>query len=182
MVLSSPHNDVWQHMWSNINQERLNWALCPSLLLGVSLIGMEHHVTDLSCLSLQPPQRSNWYRGMQGPKQTKTGTHRKSHYWHELSSVAQDSRYTKTLYQAGYHKALEVISPKLVKGQFLFKTSGMCRVQHPKPAELTLYCTLGMELFLPRARKSRYTNKYTYSNTANTVFCYFDLASFLYLQ
>lgn len=34
--------------------------------------------------------------------------------------MGQGSRYTKTLYQAGYCKALEIISQKLVKGEFLF--------------------------------------------------------------
>ena len=30
------------------------------------------------------------------------------------------TRYTKTLYQPGYCKGLEVVSPEQVKGQFLF--------------------------------------------------------------
>ena len=43
------------------------------------------------------PQGSNWCSMAQGSKQIKTDLHYKSCWWCELSSIAQDPRYTKTL-------------------------------------------------------------------------------------
>ena len=91
LTLNSSSNCSWKH-----TPRKLIQVLVSRVFTESHHIDMKFSITNFISI-LQPPQWSNWCSMAQGSKRIKTDMHYKSCCWCELSSIAQDPTYTKTL-------------------------------------------------------------------------------------
>lgn len=113
-VLNSASGDVWRHTWSIANQGSLPKLRYSRFLLGVSHVGLEH--------------LCGWPYSGSSPSRDHT-----DFLWPKAP------RYIKTLSSGKISQGLKSYLTGV--GQRPVVSVEYARSQHPKPVELSLYCT-----------------------------------------